>query len=75
MTRRYTAVFELQAEGGYHASCPVLPGCHSEGDTIEEATSNIREAIEVYLESMIAHGEPVPTENILIRPIEIAAAG
>ena len=50
--RHYTVVFETQ-DGGYHASCPVLPGCHSEGDTLDEATFNIREAIELYLESMI----------------------
>jgi len=42
---RYTVIFETQTEGGYHAFCPALPGCHSEGDTLDEATANIREAI------------------------------
>jgi predicted RNase H-like HicB family nuclease len=56
-TRRYTVLFEAQTGGGYHAMCPALPGCHSEGDTLDEATANIREAIEVYLESMVAHHE------------------
>lgn len=72
MSRRYTVIFETQPDGGYHATCPVLPGCHSEGDTLEEATANIREAIEVYVESLPAHGETPPTKDLLIRPVEIA---
>jgi len=51
--------------------CPILPGCHSEGDTLEEATANIREAIEVYVESMVAHGERPPIENSLIKLVEV----
>jgi len=75
MTNRYTVLFEAQAEGGYHAFCPALPGCHSEGDTLESATDNIREAIAAYLESMIAHGETPPIEDFLIKPVEVATAG
>jgi predicted RNase H-like HicB family nuclease len=60
---RYTAIFETQPDGGYHASCPTLPGCHSEGDTLDEA-------IAVYLESLQAHGEPLPVEDILIKPLD-----
>jgi predicted RNase H-like HicB family nuclease len=33
-------------DGGYNVSCPALPGCHSQGETIEEAVTNIQEAIE-----------------------------
>ncbi len=69
---QYTAIFEAQAEGGYHASCPALVGCHSEGDTLDEAITNIREAITVYIESLTAHGEPLPIEDILIKPLDIA---
>jgi predicted RNase H-like HicB family nuclease len=69
---RYTVIFETQPDGGYHASCPALPGCHSEGDTLDDATANIREAIAVYLESLQAHGEPLPVEDILIKPLDVA---
>jgi predicted RNase H-like HicB family nuclease len=68
---RYTAIFEAQPDGGYHVSCPALPGCHSEGDTLDEATANIREAIAAYLESLAAHGEPPPVEDILIKPLDV----
>jgi predicted RNase H-like HicB family nuclease len=43
-------VLERSDEGGYTAYVPSLPGCISEGDTREEALSNIREAIDLYLE-------------------------
>ena len=69
---RYTAIFEAQPAGGYHAYCPSLPGCHSEGDTLDEAIANLREAVTVYLESLQAHGESFPVEDILIKPLDIA---
>ena len=37
-------------DGGYNISCPALPGCHSQGDTIEEAVENIKDAIKGCLE-------------------------
>jgi hypothetical protein len=45
---RYTVVLELEADGGYVASVPALPGCVSQGDDRAEALANIREAIELY---------------------------
>ena len=46
----YMAVFQKAPEGGYSVTVPALPGCISEGDTFEQATVNIKEAIELYLE-------------------------
>ncbi|MBU2456312.1 type II toxin-antitoxin system HicB family antitoxin [Patescibacteria group bacterium] len=43
-------IIEKDKPAGYHAYCPDLPGCHSQGDTVEEARSNIAEAMQVYLE-------------------------
>ena len=47
---RLKIVFEPSEEGGYTAYLPALPGCISEGNTLEEAKANILEAIELYLE-------------------------
>ena len=47
-----TIVLEPAEEGGYVAHVPSLPGCISEGDTREEAVKNIKEAIELYLETL-----------------------
>ena len=59
---RYTAVLEQEADGGYVATVPVLPGCVSQGDTRDEVTRNIREAADLYIEDCLAAGDPVPTE-------------
>ena len=59
----YSVFYEAALEGGYVAFTPALPGCHTQGDTLEETERNIREAIEVYVESLVAHGEPVPRES------------
>lgn len=49
--------------GEWCASCPSLPGCHSQGETQEEALANIREAIEVYIEALEEDGLPVPPDH------------
>lgn len=60
---RYKVVIKEDLEdGGYNVSCPALPGCHSQGDTMEEALENIKEAIECYLESLEKDELPIPVE-------------
>ena len=56
-------VFERDEDGWEMASCPTLPGCHSQGRTRDEALANIREAIRGYLASMREHGEPPPSSS------------
>lgn len=68
----FTVILEREEDGGYHAFCPALKGCHAQGETLDEALANIREAIEAYLESLRAHGEVPPVEDILIKPLEVA---
>jgi predicted RNase H-like HicB family nuclease len=53
---KYKVVVEPQEEGGYTVYVPILPGCISQGETVEEALANIKEAIEVYLESLKERG-------------------
>ena len=59
---RYTVVLEREADGGYVATVPALPGCVSQGDTRDEVVRNIREAADLYTEDCIASCDPVPTE-------------
>lgn len=68
----YTVLFDREEDGGYHASCPALPGCHAQGDDLDDADRNIRDALRLYLESLRAHGEPAPEEDILIKPVRVA---
>src|SRR6266498_2034470 len=45
-------VFEPQEEGGYHVYAPDLPGLHTQGDSLDDATDNAREALELYVERL-----------------------
>ena len=60
MVRKYRVLLDPNELGGYTVTVPLLPGCISEGDTREEALANIREAIELYVESLIDDDEIIP---------------
>lgn len=74
MLRRFRVILEPNDLGGYTVTVPILPGCISEGDTREEALANIKEAIELYMESLQADGEPIPAEEAIEEAVvEVAA--
>lgn len=56
----YPVVFEADEDGGFAVMCPAIPGCISQGDTVEEATENIRDAIMLCLADMRERGESIP---------------
>ena len=60
---KYTVIFEPAEEGGYVVSVPALPGCVTEGDTLEEAIEMVKDAISGYIASLEKHNEPIPEEN------------
>jgi len=62
-------VLEKSDDGGYTVYVPALPGCISEGDTIEEALANIKEAIELHLEPV--EDELVVDENVIVEDLVI----
>jgi predicted RNase H-like HicB family nuclease len=62
-THEYTIILEPDPEdGGFTVLVPALPGCITEGDTREEAIANAKEAILLYLESLLADGEEIPVD-------------
>ena len=61
--RNYRVLFRKEPESGYTVIVPVLPGCVTYGDTIDNAVAMAEEAIELYIESLEAHGEDIPTEQ------------
>jgi antitoxin HicB len=74
---RYTVLFEPAEEGGYVATCPALPGLVTEGDTLEEARTMVRDAIRGYLESLHKDGLPIPEDvKLTAEPVkeEVAVA-
>ncbi|WP_214020502.1 type II toxin-antitoxin system HicB family antitoxin [Methanoculleus sp.] len=62
----FTVVIQKAEEGGFWADVPALPGCYSQGETVEETLENIREAIEGHLEALRQEGQGVPAEEDLI---------
>ncbi len=63
---RHVILIPDRESGGYVVEVPSLPGCYSQGETQAEAIANIREAIDLHIESLIAHGEEVPDDVELI---------
>jgi predicted RNase H-like HicB family nuclease len=57
---KFRVLIEPDEDGVFVAVVPSLPGCVSQGGTRAEALANVREAIELYLESLEVHGDPVP---------------
>lgn len=66
---RFKIVLEPSDEGGYTVYVPSLPGCISEGETMEEALANIREAIKLYLEPV--EDDLVVDERAAVQEIEV----
>jgi predicted RNase H-like HicB family nuclease len=68
----FEIVIEKEAEdGGYSAYSPTLPGCFSNGHTIEEAKRSIREAIQQHVEALLGHGQPIPQNESLVHVEEL----
>ncbi len=65
---KYKVIIEAQEGGGYTVYVPSLPGCVSQGRTTKEAMTNIKEAIEVYLESLRERKIPLPE----VQEVEVA---
>lgn len=57
---RYTVVIEQDEDGGFVASCPALNHVASQGESVDEALANVREAMELYIETLRQHGDAVP---------------
>lgn len=62
-------------DGGFVVECPAIPGCVSEGDTIEEAIANIRDAIAGCLAVLRDKGEPLPQPaDAILATVEVAGS-
>ena len=72
---QYTVIVHNAEEGGYWVEVPLLPGCYSQGETIDEALSNVREAIELHIQGLKDDGQDVPKdERFVIGRVEVKAA-
>ncbi len=71
---RYVVVLKptsYEDEVGYTVNVPALPGCITEGDTVGEALSNAKEAIEAYILSLKDRGLPIPPCDEVVASLEV----
>ena len=69
----FSVILEPDPSGGYVVSCPELPGCYSQGDTVEEALENIKEAILLTLEDLMESKEPIPEpRQVLVSTVSVS---
>ena len=62
-THTYKLLLNKEPEGGFTVNVPALPGCITYGETLDEAISHAREAIELYIETLVEDGEPIPDDK------------
>jgi len=70
-TYKFRVVIEQDEDGIYVVSVPALRGCYSQGDTVDEALENVKDAIRLHIEARKAAGEPIPIE-VLVDEVEVS---
>lgn len=59
----FTVILHEAEEGGYWVEVPALPGCFSQGETVDESLRNIKKAIRSHIEALREDGQPVPSDG------------
>ncbi len=69
---KYVYLIEKANDGSFSAYVPDLPGCTTSGETVDEVKRNIKDAVDLYIDSLREHNEPVPTPSSMVDVIEAA---
>ena len=69
---KFNVVIEEAEEGGYNVTVPALDGCFSQGETVEEALENAKEAIVCYLEGLEKLNEIKAKPELVVKEVEVA---
>lgn len=69
----FTVIIRPDEDGGFVASVPALPGCYTQGDTLEETRAHVKEAINGYLTVLRNSGEPIPDDSQIITETVLAS--
>ena len=71
MMRTFKIILEKE-KTGFSVLVPALPGCATQGETLEECLKNAKEAIELYFESLKEDGLPFPESDVLMEEVEVS---
>ena len=69
---QYSVVVHQAEEGGFWVEVPALPGCYSQGESLEETLENVREAIGLYLEVIRDEGRDAPQDADVVYLVSVA---
>jgi len=73
LEKKFEVLFEKDEDSGFIASVPALPGCYSQGDTLNETKENIKEAIELYLETVAVQKKKIKSNFVAMEEIVVHA--
>ena len=62
----YSVIIREAEEGGYWVEAPALPGCYSQGEALDDALDNIKEAIALYLEALMDEDMRIPMDSDVV---------
>lgn len=68
---QYSVVVHNAEEGGFWVDVPALPGCYSQGESVDESLQNVMEAIELYLEVLRDEGQDAPLDSEVVYRVEV----
>jgi antitoxin HicB len=71
--REYIVIIHPDETGGYWTEAPALPGCGSQGETVEEAIEMTKDAIEGVLETLRTQGGPIPEDKGIVVKVTVTA--
>jgi predicted RNase H-like HicB family nuclease len=69
----YSVIVLKAEEGGFWAEVAALPGCYSQGETVEEALENVKEAIALYLDALREEGRDIPKDEDVVFKVAVTA--
>ena len=69
---QYSVVVHDAEEGGFWVDVPALPGCYSQGESVDESLRNVTEAIELYLEVLRDEGQDAPLDAEVVYRVEVS---
>ena len=68
----YSVIVHKAEEGGYWVEVPALPGCYSQGESVEETLENVKEAIALYLQALREEGQDIPRDEEIVFKVAVS---
>ena len=74
-SREYSVIIHDAEEGGYWVEVPALPGCYSQGESVDEVLENVKDAIALYLEVLRDEDADIPADSDAVFQVSIPVGG